>query len=73
MHKCTVHICHATITHKRIQIRGVAIVITTTRAVHIAETCHRQGFIPVCGLGGIGSIVEAVIMIVVVGIGTIQP
>ena len=55
------------------KIRAVVIIIASARAILLTQTCHGEGFVLICGLRGVGRVVEAVGVVVVVFIGTVEP
>ena len=73
VNQCAIFIRSASISHERIQICRVRVVVTSAGAVHLAQTSNRKGFILAFGLRRVGAIMEAVIMVVVVFICSVEP
>ena len=55
------------------QIRAIIIIIASARAVLLTQTCHGEGLVLVCWLGGVRRIVETVGMVVVVFVSAVEP
>ena len=73
MNQCAIFIRSATISYERIQIGRVRIVVTSAGAVHLAQTSDRKGFVLTLRLRGVGTIVEAVMLVVGVFICSVKP
>ena len=63
----------ASVSHKRVQICRVRVVVTSASAIHLAQTSNRKRLVLTLGLRRIGAIVEAVIMVVGVFICSVEP
>lgn len=68
MHQRAILITRAPVSNNRVQKRRIIIIIAATGAVFCTQAFDREGFVLIAR-----SIVEAVGMVVVVGIGTIEP
>ena len=73
MDQCAIFIRSAPVSHERIQVRCIRVVVTSAGAVHLAQTCSRKGLVLTLGLRGVGAIVEAVVMVVGVFIYSVEP
>ena len=73
MNQCTIFIRSAPVAHERIQISRIRIIVTPAGAVHLAQTSHRKSLVLTLGLGRVGPIVEAVIVVVRVIIYAVEP
>lgn len=61
------------VSHERIQIGCVGVVVTSACAVLLAQTGDRKGLVLPLGLRGVGAIVEAVSMVVGVHKRSVEP
>lgn len=68
MNQCAILIRSAPISHQRIQISRIRVVVTSAGAVLLAQTSDRESLVLPFGLRSVGTIMEAVIMIVGIGI-----
>ena len=73
VNQCIVFIRCAPISHERIQIGRVCVVVTPTGAVHLTQTGNREGLVLILGLGGVGTIVKVVVMIIGICICSVEP
>ena len=74
-HETAVHVRGAAVPQKRIDIGCIAVVITPTGVVLLAETGDGQRLVDAVRIAGVGSgaIHEAIRMQVGIGVGTVKP
>ena len=73
MDQRAIFIRSAPVSHERIYICRVRVVVASAGAVHLAQTRNREGLILPLGLRRVGAIVETVIMVVWIRKRSVEP